>query len=41
MGIGEDLEMLAARVAEDTKAIRHLLNRAPGLAPNIKGLSPP
>ncbi len=40
MGVGERLEMLAARVAEDTKAIGYLLDQATGLAPDINGLSP-
>ena len=40
MGVGERLEVLAARVAEDTKAISHLLDQATGLAPDIKSLSP-
>lgn len=36
MGVDERLEMLTARIAEDTKAISLLLDQATGLKPNIK-----
>lgn len=38
MSIGERLDMLAARVAEDTKSISHLLDQSTGLTPNINSL---